>query len=82
MTISEWFDESEQYFAFNFYAQTCNNKEDEVIQKILMDYYCHKLSLGENITNDDFKKAEDYIKLTWKLWKINEKLKQINKDFE
>ncbi|MBO7694025.1 MAG: hypothetical protein J6T10_15515 [Methanobrevibacter sp.] len=81
MTISEWFDKSEQHFAFNFYATTVQS-EDEVIQKILMDYYCQKLSLGENITGDDFKKAEDYIKLTWKLWKINEKLKDINKDFE
>ena len=80
MTINDWFDESEQHFAFNFYANTTNNN-DEVIQKILMDYYTHKLSLGENILPEEFKNAENYIKLTWKQWKINKKIKEIEQDF-
>lgn len=80
MTFKEWFDESEQHYAFNFYANTTTNN-DEIIQKILIDYYTHKICLGENIKPEDFKDAENYIKLTWKHWKINKKIKEIEKDF-
>lgn len=79
--FAEWFDSSEQYYAFKFYANTCSNDIDEIINRIFEDYYAYCLSTGQNTIpfNDEIK---NYIKLQFKLFKINEKLKNINKDFE
>lgn len=79
--FAEWFDESEQYYAFKFYANTCSNDIEEIINRIFEDYYGYCIAVGQNtiLFNDEIK---NYIKLQYKLWKINEKLKQINTDFK
>lgn len=81
-SFAEWFDKSEQYFAFKFYANTCNNDIDEIIIRIFEDFYAYCISVGLDTSNLNVTDIKDFIKLQYKLFKINEKLKDINKDFE
>ena len=81
ITFAEWFDKSEQYFAFKFYANTCNNNLDEIIIRIFEDFYAYCISVGLDTGKINVNNIKDHIKLQYKLFKINEKLAEINKDF-
>lgn len=87
-TFNNFFDSSEQHFAFKFYAKT-GVSDQEVCDRVIEDYYMHLIQLGYNMYSVDSKtfneKMSEFSRCILKLkkeWKVKEKMKEINKDFE
>lgn len=87
-TFNDFFDNSEQHFAFKFYAKT-GVSDEEVVGRVIEDYYVNLIQLGYNINSVDSKVFNEtmsefsrHILKLKKEWKVREKMKEINKDFE
>lgn len=87
-TFRDFFDDSEQHFAFKFYAKT-GASDEEVVDRVIEDYYVNLMQLGYNINsvdsqvfNETLSEISRHILKLKKEWKVKEKMKEINKDFE
>lgn len=87
-TFNDFFDKSEQYYAFKFYAKT-GVSDVEVCDRVIEDYYVNLIQLGYNINSVDSKVFNEtmseisrHILKLKKEWKVKEKMKEIEKDFE
>ena len=87
-TFNEFFDNSEQHFAFKFYAKT-GASDDEVCDRVIEDYYCNLIQLGYDINsvdslvfNETMSEISRHILKLRKEWKVKERMNEINKDFE
>ena len=86
--FDEWFDSSEQHFAFKFYVKT-GASDEEVSDRVIEDYYIQLIQLGYDINlvdsevfNETMSEISRHILKLKKEWKVREKLREINKDFE
>jgi len=87
-TFDDFFDSSEQHFAFKFYVKI-GAKDDEIVGRVIEDFYGCLIGLGYNITdvevtefNEGMREISAHILKLKKEWKVKEKLNEINKDFE
>lgn len=86
--FDEWFDSSEQHFAFKFYAKT-GASDNEVCDRVIEDYYIQLIQLGYDINavdssvfNETMSEISRHILKLKKEWKVKEKMNEIMKDFE
>ena len=86
--FDEWFDSSEQHFAFKFYAKT-GATDNEVCDRIIEDYYIQLIQLGYDINsvdstvfNETMIEISRHILKFKKEWKVKEKMNEIMRDFE
>ena len=86
-TFNEFFDSSEQHYAFKFYVKT-GADDEEVCDRVIEDYYVNLIQLGYDINavdskvfNETMSEISRHILKLKKEWKVKEKLKEISKDF-
>lgn len=86
--FDDFFDSSEQHFAFKFYLKV-GATDEELTSRVIEDFYGFLISLGYNIGdievtvfNEGMREISTHILKLKKEWKVREKLSEINKDFE
>ena len=86
--FDDFFDSSEQYFAFKFYMKV-GAKDYEIVGRVIEDYYTFLIGKGYYISdievtefNEGIKELTTHILKLKKEWKVKEKLNELNKDFE
>ena len=87
-TFDEFFDSSEQHYAFRFYAKT-GASDEEVCDRVIEDYYINLIQLGYDINsvdsavfNETMSEISRHILKLKKEWKVKERINEIMKDFE
>lgn len=87
-TFNDFFDKSEQHFAFKFYAKT-GASDQEVCDRVVEDYYINLIQLGydmnavdSKVFNETMSEISRHILKLKKEWKVKEKMKEIMSDFE
>ena len=86
--FDDFFDSSEQHFAFKFYVKV-GATDEELTSRVIEDFYGCLIGLGYNIGdievtdfNEGMREISTHILKLKKEWKVKEKLSEINKDFE